>query len=263
MTGISGLNNENGIMISSAEVTCNRLIRGRALSDIFVIEGAQISSSSSITLEASRDIIIEGANILGTNTQISADGDLFLIAGRDLSFLDGATSIPVATTLGSAFFVVDNQFPTSPNFGPGAFTSQPSALISSSGELRIYTVNPDQNTIGSLLNGSAFVAGPFNVDTNTEKWGIYFQAGSFGGPFFTIYYKIGGIPLFSLFTSQAISQFSNYEPMVQFGQFPSPGFTPIGIYHGNICPCDILFDPYRAFIFEDDIYWTEPNIIYD
>lgn len=256
LIGASGAGTDNGITVSRATVTDNRSITMQAFSDIVLSEGAVVSSPQSVSLTAARDISIQGGNLVAINTEVSAGGDLSLIAGRNLSLVNGLLSLPVATAGNNMTCVVDNLFPTFPSRGPGTFQIESMALLTAGGEMRIYTVQPSQNTISAPLNGSTFTAGTFGVDTNTEKWVLYYSDGSYGGPDFTIYYKVGNYASGGIGTSRAISQLSSLVPIIQFSQLPPPGFTSTSPYHGEICPCKVEFDPYRAFIFEDDIYWT-------
>ncbi len=255
--GRGGAGSENGILIQQATVTGSSSIFGESFSDIILNEGATISSAGSINFTSSRDLIIQGANAIATDTTVSAGGNLDLIAGRDLSFLNGTLSIPIVTSSANMTLVTDNQFPNFPDRGTGQLLVESDAVITAPGEMRVYTVRRSQNTFETTLNGGTFTPGPFGVDTNTEKWVLYYPDGSYVGPSFTIYYKIGAYLSDSYTMSRVIGQFTNLLPTIQFGQFPSPGFTRSHVYHGHYCPCSSPFAPYRAFIFEDDIFWTD------
>lgn len=276
ITGNSGAGTESGVLISASSVDSNNAILVQAFSDIIINEGAQVMAPGSLTLDAARDLTIQGADTLGTDTTVTSGGDALFTAGRDILFLNGAMSDPVITSTSNLTLVTDNDFPTSPTKGPGGFTIESNALVTVSGEFRIYTVSPEQNSINAPLNGGVFIPGPFGVDTNTEKWGVYFDGGTFGGPNFTIYYKVDApspepevAPSESFKTSLAISQASSLLPVIHFGQLSRPGFNRVSTYHGHFCysknPASQYlyaclkndFSPYRAFIFEDDMFWTD------
>jgi filamentous hemagglutinin family protein len=117
-------------------------------------------------------------------------GNLQLIAGTNLILLGNA----VITTNSSQgiTLVVDNLFSSPPGIGPGYFylDTQASVFpnIAVGGPLRIFTARQSQNTVLGLLKNARFVPGTEFVDTDQERWGIYYP-NSFGGFPLTFFYK--------------------------------------------------------------------------
>jgi len=162
--------------------------------DCLINNGGSVveTGTGSITVTAARDLnIVAGA---ASDAQINilnggSASPILLIAGRDISMVStpGGVARVSHTGTGNVTLVVDNDFPVSPGIGPGAFFF--SSEILGNGEIRIYTARRSQNTINDLINGSAFIPGPFGIDTSSEKWMVYYAAGAYGGGPFTIYYK--------------------------------------------------------------------------
>ncbi len=134
-----------------------------------------------------------GSVILGNEGEIrSFGGPITVIANQNISMginsaIDGFMGSPTSITL-----VVDNQAPTAPAIGTGAFTMHPTAVINSGGVIpvQIFTARQSQNSILGLINNSPFAPGTFSVDTPTEHWNVYYPD-SFIGPLYTIFYKDG------------------------------------------------------------------------
>ncbi len=176
------------------------------------LSGASISGSTSATIyAASLDAVgttlamatlsaTSGNLLVNTRGAITLDhdtsvnhgllGDLQLIAGTNLILLGNAlitTNSPQGITL-----IVDNLFPAPPGIGPGFFylDTQASVFpnIAIGGPLRIFTAIQSQNTVLGLLKNAPFVAGAEFVDTDQERWGLYYP-NSFGGFPLTFFYK--------------------------------------------------------------------------
>ncbi len=146
-----------------------------------------LTSSGNISLTAALNCTLTGA--VGPATAIiQAQNNLTALAGINLTV--GAFSSMISDA-GSLTLVVDNQFPTSPGIGPGAFSLASSGSLQTSGSnpLRIFTAKREQNSINALINGVVFVPGEEFVDSNQERWGVYYSNAFFGGPGFTLFYK--------------------------------------------------------------------------
>jgi filamentous hemagglutinin family protein len=127
-------------------------------------------------------------------------GDLSILAGDSISF-DSASFV---SSKGNVALVVDNNFSTPPEIGPGAFVYPNGASLSAGNgkTMRIYTAMQGQNMMGSAarINGLTYKPSLEFVDTNQEFWGVYDpevpaptpSAPDPDGSFhFTIYYKNG------------------------------------------------------------------------
>jgi len=137
--------------------------------------------TSSIT-----DITIQGfRNTLITNASLTSARDILVNTQNNMT-LTNAT----ITGVRDINLVVDNQAPTPPLIGPGAFSMDgTSQITSSTGSLGIFTARQNQNTVdpNALFNGIAANAlvptfpGPLYVDTAREKWAAYFNVTDFFG----------------------------------------------------------------------------------
>jgi len=113
-------------------------------------------------------------------------GDLLVQAGRNVVMNDFATIQNLGS--GELNIVTDNQFPTSPLFGSGGLiTTMGSTIAIAGGPLRVFTAQQSQNTI-TMLNMMPFMEGTEFLDTNQERWFVYFPD-SFGGIPFIVFYK--------------------------------------------------------------------------
>lgn len=181
---------------------------------------------------------------------------MLLKAGLNIEMYSKVGDAQIVNGSGDLTLVVDNRFPSFPNFGRGRFILN--STLESTGELRIYTVLNEFNTINSLINGQTFVHGTFGVDNPQEQYDIYFPDGTYSTAAFRIYYKLG--ILFQAhggyLLSQANVEMSDLLPIFRYMRLP---FYPW--HHPSLCTydyelyCDPSFDPYGSFIFEDDLYW--------
>ncbi|MEX0961282.1 MAG: filamentous hemagglutinin N-terminal domain-containing protein [Simkaniaceae bacterium] len=117
--------------------------------------------SSEMLLKSGVDIILTSSPLAGT-AQVVNDSQSLLGGSGDLTL------------------VVDDIFPNFPDYGPGEFNTN--SDLRATGQLRIYSVQPNQNSINSLINGAPFVSGPFGVDTSTEQFSIYYPDGTYDCP---------------------------------------------------------------------------------
>ena len=191
-----------------------------------------------------------------------------LIAGQNIeitsSTADAIVFNPCTVAAdGTLTLVVDNRFPTFPNFGPGQFILNSTELGTAAGELRIYTVQVLQNTINDSINGQALIPGPFDVDNNFEEYDIYFAGGSFvAGSAFRIYYKVGNASKAALLAPFLANTFYNLGiansqlnlPIFRYMRLPNYPWHH-GSFSDNLVNLDPGFDPYQSFIFEDNLYW--------
>lgn len=152
--------------------------------------GGIVSLGGNLMVTAGNSIFVEGTN--GTFSQLGgAPGDITAIAGKNMTLLS-PVSVNNAWPGGAVNLVVDNDFPTSPLFGKGAFFLGLGANVTTNnGALRVFTSQRTLNSILGNLNGQPFVPGPILVNSNTERWGVYYFNPFFGNEFYTIFYKTG------------------------------------------------------------------------
>lgn len=141
--------------------------------------------------------VIAGNNILLQNngTISSLEAELLLIAGRDVRIEQ--SSRVAKTGPGDLTIVCDNDFPTFPQQGPGAFILDSSSIVNHTGSsgpihtpgpIRIFTSARAQNMIDGQIRGLPFSPGTYLIDSNTERWCTYFD-NTFNAFPFTIFYK--------------------------------------------------------------------------
>ncbi|MBF5058908.1 filamentous hemagglutinin N-terminal domain-containing protein [Candidatus Neptunochlamydia vexilliferae] len=228
----------------------------QALSDLVVGSSGSTTATGTgtITFDAADNLFILGGASFGVDAGLGR-----FIAGADIDISEGATFI---ATSGNFTFVVDNDFPTSPLFGPGTFNFT-SSTITTPGEVRIYTSEQSLNSAaGETINGEVFNPGAIGVDSATEKFGFYFPGGTYGGGAFNFYYKVPS-PVDIIAGTVAIQreiivnlkQLPDLLPVLKASRLPYqfPNF------HFSICTengvCSPSLSPYGSFIFEDDVYW--------
>jgi len=171
-------------------------------------------------------------------------GNFLLIADVDvvLSTPGGAGNAQLQNLgPGTITCVVDDAFPTLCTFGPGQFILEAGSLIDATGgEVRIYTAMPGQNTINELINGLAFIPGPFNVNSATETWSTVYPNGAYGGVAFNLYYKVPCVLNPSVFEEPIVqlsidnSQLTRLLPIYKL--FPYDDYP----YHAKMCIRDYL-----------------------
>ncbi len=149
------------------------------------------SPSPPMSVTAGRDITLIGTNITALGA-IFNFGDIQVIAGRNLTVLDWG-AIGSAVSGGQVVLVCDNDYPSPPGIGPGAFTTGANAFIGAAGfgipnDVRIFTSRRSLNSINSQLNGVPFVPGPYLTDTADERWGVYYFDSYYAGSF-VLFYK--------------------------------------------------------------------------
>ena len=131
----------------------------------------------------------------GYTSLLSVVGDLRVIAGDNINLISNAAGSPSIATSGTGLYiVVDNNFPNSPDIGPGSLNMDATSTISTIGGAPIYifTAIRDQNVINGLIQGISFAPGTEYVDSATEAWGRYY-ADVIGGVPYTIFYKNFGL----------------------------------------------------------------------
>lgn len=139
------------------------------------------STSGNITVDPYRDILLTS----GVNGGVSTGGSILLVADRNIVMSGNTAQISGGQDV---TLVVDNYFPTAPLLGTGSF-SKTAANTITAGQLRIFTSQQVLNSFPGTLNGAVFVPGTLYVNTNQERWGVYYFNPFFGGAGFTIFYK--------------------------------------------------------------------------
>jgi filamentous hemagglutinin family protein len=149
--------------------------------------GIAITSASNLNLIGGAG----GENVSVSVTNGAASSDITLLAGVNVSASSnsgGTQTISNAGT-GNVTLVADNDFPAV-GTGAGQFNlSSTGSITTASGELRIYTVQPSQNTISGTLNGV-----PFDSSGAQQVYSTYYPDGSYVGPNYTLYYKVSATP---------------------------------------------------------------------
>lgn len=273
-TGIQGVTGEGIRVTNEAVVSGGQNVTFFGYDDIEISEGGSVTTLRNLFMDATRNIYVIGGNTVTTNTVVSSNLYGLLKADLNIEILNGSTSTPQISSGTNLHLVCDDAFPNYPDRGPGQFIIESDGIVSAANELRVYTVQPSQNTINAPLNGGAFIPGPFGVDTLTEKWLRWWSDGPFGGPLFTVYYKVGIAPSIIVDATIAVEQAEAILPVIRFDQLNT--FPITSPYHGQFCrckgweegkehcqlewyeryKCDPEFQPYDSFIFEDDIYHT-------
>ncbi|GAB5412357.1 MAG: hypothetical protein ChlgKO_14710 [Chlamydiales bacterium] len=261
----------------SASITGGAGAGGDGLSNIGHINATTIngdiflSTRDALTLTGGAAAASADARIGHLNSVTTTSSNMTVIADTNviLTTQTGQTVITNLSTVpgnGLLRIVVDNANPVFPAFGATGITiGSGSDVSTASGELRIYTVQPSQNTINEDINGVTFVPTPLDVDDETNQYGVYFPGGTFinGAPF-RVYYKIGEpfvepVEEFVLesFTVLAIdlSELEDRLPIFRYMRLANYPW-----HHPSFCNrekrrCDPGFDPYHSFIFEDNTYW--------
>jgi filamentous hemagglutinin family protein len=137
------------------------------------------------------DVVVQGHhNSQLTNTAMTATGSVIHLVQNNMTMTGG-----VVTAGQNVDLILDNQAPSAPLIGPGAFNMNATSQISSTaGYIRVYTALQSQNNIDAaaqFISGgvpSTFTAGELFVDTATEQWCTYYPNGGGGVPF-RIFYK--------------------------------------------------------------------------
>ncbi|QVL57504.1 MAG: filamentous hemagglutinin N-terminal domain-containing protein [Simkaniaceae bacterium] len=224
--------------------------------DIFATANGNIILAGGSAGPTAHARIGHGGQNIATTFQPST---ILLKAGVDLNTTSvaGAGISQIVNSNGPLTLVVDNLFPFYPGEGSGGISLGADSLLSATGELRIYTAFRSENTINAPINGVAFAPGPFDEDTPTEQWRIYFADGTYSGALFKIYYKepIIIIPP----TEVGASSLADILPLLWSHRLN----IPIPSYHFEVCEewnnqrqnCSPTLSPYGSFIFEDDLYW--------
>jgi filamentous hemagglutinin family protein len=145
-------------------------------------------ADQAVIATASGNIEINGFRNILIDPPIVTTGDVFIRSMNDLT-------VEMPITARNILLVCDEQGPNGQIGGVwssgGAFTLFGGADLTSTGTLQIFTARQDLNSINGLLNGQGFVPGTLFVDTDTERWCVYFggPGSGFTGPLYTIFYK--------------------------------------------------------------------------
>ena len=205
-----------------------------------------------------------------------------LLAGRNINITSAAGDAQIVNENGPLTLVVDNLFPAFPNLGPGAFNLN--STLTATGGLRIYTARQSQNTVNDLINGTVFIPGAFDVDTDTEQWRIYFAGGTYEGADFKFYYKDPIVlppppnnnpqqptitpKVARMFFGDIAANFVELAELLPILQslraprlFPNYQFKVcLKLEKGKERECAPDFSPYGSFIFEDDVWWIGESL---
>lgn len=268
-SGASNLSGNIGVTAASVSLIAQDAGGFAQIGHVNQTAGGSILAGS-LSIRTSQDVQLTGGAT--AYTRIGHGGQVGLT-----TFLPATTQVIAGTTIaltsghiaspgGALTLVVDNNFPSFPNFGSGAISMDVNSTLSSADALRIYTATQDLNTFAGLINGQNFSAGPFDVDSSTEQWRTYYPGGTYGSTLFKIYYKNPIVydtqSYVSANTTANLVALSNLLPILR-----SPGHIPLRFpsYVAMICrrktsqlKCSPTLSPYDSFIFEDTIWWRTP-----
>lgn len=194
-------------------------------------EGLELDALGSISVN-------QGGHLLS-----GVDGYVFGIADKDISLngnaiIDSFSFTPPSCgsiAPGKNFYVtlvVDDQAPTPPQAGNGRFIMSPDAQIMPSGAVpvQIFTAFRSQNSIEGTINGAVFSPGAFGVNTDTERWGVWYPDAFVGSPF-TVFYKEGGFQLTAPIAAIFGEAFDVLSDFGIFGRFLPPYFDDHFVVH--------------------------------
>lgn len=218
---------------ASAFIIANGILTAHVGQDLFIentfsppdFPGAAIAGVMGIDITANGNVELGNQGnlvVLNGFVQVIADHDIIMGSNSAIrAFMGQITSVTL---------VVDNQAPTSPLIGDGAFLMDPTASINSTGApfapVQIFTARQSQNSIAGLINNASFIPGPLNVDTDTERWRTYFPNPFVSAPF-TIFYKEPQI-------SADVISASNQSIAGSFDLLTETGF-PVSYYEDMFC----------------------------
>jgi hypothetical protein len=140
-----------------------------------------------LTALAERDAFLMGGKESTARAYVFSKGDLSFLTGRHLTMDSSPLTYAAIGAAQNVTVVVDNQFPTPPQVGPGALYVGPSCRLQG-GTLKIFAAKQSNNTIQGALNLASFLPGAEYSSSAEEVWGTYFYSGVGGVPF-TIFYK--------------------------------------------------------------------------
>ncbi len=203
---------------------------------------------TTLQIQAADAISFLGFSNLTQNSfvSINVSGLSTIIAGTNMTFTNGSTFSNASPT-DTSFFVVDNDFPSPPLFGPGSFKlDATSSLTTSMAPLKIYTSRRPLNDIEGLLNGVHFVPGPIYHDTDQEVWGIYYPTDPTGIPY-TIAYKDTPGTLIA-FSQDAIASFMElFRDLHPYSEYISDFLEFREFWNEEWTACDLYFLRLRTY----------------
>ena len=136
-----------------------------------------ITSGANLTLTANNLSLFQ-TSLLQAN---GSSGALLVKAGQNIDLEGNSAIINISGSPGPVTLVVDNNFPTRPQIGPGAFLMSSKTTISATGLLKIFTARPSQNNASGTLQGHPYLS-------RTEVFNVYYPEAD-PGRFFTVFYK--------------------------------------------------------------------------
>lgn len=189
--------------------------------------GANETISGNISVTAGGSVILNGGNSasafarighggmqkIGTNTDSYPTLQTLAVnAGRNIVLNTLAIATPGVAQIGNwstasgntITLIADNNYSTSPNFGPGYFTmtsgsqiqTAPNGGVNTNTLVKIYTAIQLFNTVNAPINGTTFTpSSVLGVNNQYEQWGVYAPGGVYlANQPFTFYYKrVGGL----------------------------------------------------------------------
>lgn len=238
---------------SGAAIAANGTLNLSTNQNLFSQGGSGMSSfvqffGSNLHILAADAISFLGFSNLTQNSfvSINVNGTSTIIAGTNMTFTNGSTytnSFPFE----AAFFVVDNDFPSPPLFGPGSFKlDATSSLTTSTGPLKIYTSRRPLNDIEGLLNGVRFVPGPIYQNTDQEVWGVYYPTDPSGLPY-TIAYK-DSPATFIAFSQDAFASFMElFRDLHPYSEYITDFLEFREFWNEEWTACDLYFLRQRMY----------------
>ena len=193
---------------------------------------AQIrSTTNNLNISARRDLSLVGGPTLGSNSLLRSfqnssitaanniyidksasinaiRGNISLIAGQDIYLRNFSNTYPYIPSIATDFpfggnvtIVVDNSYPSSPEWGTGSVQTDPRTSISSNiGKVAIYTSLRSLNSLNGDVEGYP-PASPSSDPPEShlydnsmyEQWGTYYPDGEISS-YYRIFYKDGASP---------------------------------------------------------------------
>lgn len=196
-------------------------------------------SLRSVSIDAREDVILGRMGRIGSvfgPVLVKADQNIEMGVDSNISML----SFFPATNRQPIVLVVDDQAPTAPQIGNGAFIMDPTAVIGDLAALvpvQIFTARQSQNQIDGLINAAPFIPGSYNIDTATEHWQVYYPNAflNLSAPYYTIFYKDPQNNLFAIINQTLAESFSVIEEFA----YPPP------FYEDRFCVEDRREEPLR------------------
>ncbi|MBN1914264.1 MAG: hypothetical protein JW769_00005, partial [Parachlamydiales bacterium] len=142
-----------------------------------------ISDGAGNTNNTAGDISFGEGSVLQTSS-----GNILIISENNI--VDTAlTGVTITSTDGNVTLVVDNAYPSYPDFGFSYLDIPLTNITSTNGKVRLFSSYRNLNIVPSVINGAPYVPASVGKSSATEQWKIYYPD-TFGGDPFTLFYKI-------------------------------------------------------------------------